>query len=65
MTTFKNKNFLASYHIALYSEVESHRRSHFPWVNRVTEVGEDTTAYHVEVIWSSADDIGVDLFIDD
>ena len=30
-------------------EIESHRRAHFPWVNRVTEVDEDTTAYHVEV----------------
>ena len=30
-------------------EIESQRRAHFPWVNRVTEVDEDTTAYHVEV----------------
>ena len=38
-------------------EIESQRRAHFPWVNRVTEVDEDTTAYHVEVG-------GVDLDVD-
>ena len=42
-------------------EIESHRRAHFPWVNRVTEVDEDTTAYHVEV---GGVDVVVDLYLD-
>ena len=44
-------------------EIESQRRAHFPWVNRVTEVDEDTTAYHVEVGGVDLDvvvDVGVD-----
>ena len=44
-------------------EIESQRRAHFPWVNRVTEVDEDTTAYHVEV--GGVDlDVVVDLYLD-
>ena len=44
-------------------EIESHRRAHFPWVNRVTEVDEDTTAYHVEV-GGVVVDVVVDLYLD-